>query len=42
MIDGFSEVQRNNGSKATIVKITKHNVRDAKQFRRAVRRKPDW
>ena len=41
MIDGIEslcEIQRNDGSKATIVEITKHNVKDMKQFlRRAVR-----
>ena len=37
MIDGIEnlcEVQRNDGSKVTIVEITKHDVRDVKQFRR--------
>jgi len=36
MIDGIEslcEVQRNDGSKATIVEIMKHDVRDVKQFR---------
>jgi len=41
MIDGTESLckgQRNDGSKATIVEITKHNIRDVKQFhRRAVR-----
>jgi len=39
MIDGIEslcEVKRNDQSKTTIVKITKHNVRNVKQFRRRV------
>ena len=36
-IENLCEVKRNDGSKATIVEITKHDVRDVKQFRRAMR-----
>ena len=31
-IENLCEVKRNDGSKATIVEITKHDVKDVKQF----------
>lgn len=37
-IENLCEVKRNDGSKATIVEITKHDVRDVKQFRRRAMR----
>ena len=33
-IESLCEVQCNDGNKATIVEITKHDIRDVKQFRR--------
>jgi len=33
-IKSLCEVQRNDGSKATIIEITKHDVKDVKQIRR--------